>query len=227
MDNYFSPDTREEWRAAFRALRSVAPGKSRDEVRALYLAELGSRGISRPPDRYLEMDVTRIINASRHQASPGAASHRRPPSPLLSRLAVPVRAVRNAKKIRGLLPQYQPGHRVRFIDPDRSAEPIRVVLEPGASQWLAVGRHLPRGADPATRIDVWLDFSAVAQSDRLVRVHVRDQLVGVLPAEDGTFFWAEIEDAQRDGYILMTSGFIERGDESSIGFYVYRFATDE
>jgi hypothetical protein len=62
--DYFSPDAREEWKAAFRASRDVAPGKNRDEVRALYLAELRSRDISPPPDDYLEMDVTRVINAS-------------------------------------------------------------------------------------------------------------------------------------------------------------------
>lgn len=204
--------------AAFRAVRDVAAGKSRDEVRALYLAERRSRGLSQLPDDDLEMHVTGIINAS----------HRRPPARLglLTRLLIPVRGVRNARKIRELLPQYQPGHNVRFISPDRSAEPIQVILEPGARQWLAAGQHLPRRADPATRIDVWLDFTAAAHGDRLVRVHVRKHMVGVLPAEDGTLFRAEIEDAQRDGYILMTSGFIAGHDERSIGFHVYRFATD-
>jgi hypothetical protein len=225
--NYFSPDKREEWRAAFRAARGVAVGKSRDEVRALYLAELASRGIGRPPDDYLEMDVIRIINASGYKTEQGAGAPRLPPSPLLSRLLTPVRGIQNAKKVRDLLPQYQPEHNVRFLPPDRSAEPIQVVLEAGASQWLASGQSLPRGADPATRIDVWLDFTASASGDRLVRVHVRNDIVGVLPAEDGALFWAEIEDAQRDGYILMTSGFISGTDESSIGFYVYRFATDD
>jgi hypothetical protein len=101
--DYFSPDTREERRAAFRAVRDIAAGKSRDELRTLYLAELRSRGISPPPDDYLEMDVTRIINASRYKTEPGAAAHRRPPSPLLTRLLVPVRGIRNAKRFRELL----------------------------------------------------------------------------------------------------------------------------
>lgn len=79
--NYFSPETRDERRAAFRAVRDVAAGKSRDEVRALYLAELRSRGISQPPDDYLEIDLTVIINASGHKTEPRAAAHRKPPSP--------------------------------------------------------------------------------------------------------------------------------------------------
>jgi hypothetical protein len=101
---------------------------------------------------------------------------------------------------------------------------MQVVLEPGAGQWLADGLHLPRRADPATRIDVWLDSPQPALSDRLVRVHVRKQLVGVLRPEDGDEFRARIEDAQRHGYLLMTSGYIAGGDESSAGFYVYRFS---
>jgi len=138
---------------------------------------------------------------------------------------MPIRVIRAAKKLRELsLPQYRPGHRITFIFPDRSAEPIPVVLEPGVGRWLADGRHLPRRADPATRIDVWLDFTQATAGDRLVRVHVRNQVVGLLRPEDGDEFRAQIEDAQRRGYFLMTSGFIASRDENSTGFYVYRFA---
>jgi hypothetical protein len=103
--DYFSPGTREERKAAFRAVRDMAPGNNRDEVRTLYLAELRSRDISPPPDDYLEMDVTRIINASQHKAAPGhAARHRQAARPgLLTRLLIPVRGIRNAKRIRELL----------------------------------------------------------------------------------------------------------------------------
>ena len=55
-------------------------------------------------------------------------------------------------------------------------------------------------------------------------MHVRDYLVGALRPEDGHEFRAEVEDAQEGGYILMTSGYIAGGSESSTGFYVYRFA---
>jgi hypothetical protein len=51
-----------------------------------------------------------------------------------------------------------------------------MVLDPEAGQWLAAGRHLPRVADSATRIDVWLDFVEATASNRLVRLHVRDDL---------------------------------------------------
>jgi hypothetical protein len=214
---------------AFRAARDAATGKSHDEVRALYLAELRARDISPPPANQLKRDVTRIIDASAHLAGRGAATDRRAPSapgPLDS-LRFAARAIRNAGQVREqLLPQYRPGRRTKYIHPDRSAEPIRVVLEPGAGQWLAAGRHLPRTADPATRVDVWLDFTVATAGDRLVRVHISDFLVGVLRPEDGDEFRAEIEDAQRGGYVLMTSGFIAGGDESTTAFYVYRFAAD-
>jgi hypothetical protein len=49
--------------------------------------------------------------------------------------------------------------------------------------------------------------------------------VGVLRPEDGTAFEDEIEDAQRDSYFLMTSGYIAGRNENSICFYVYRPAT--
>jgi hypothetical protein len=224
--SYFSPANREELRAAFRAVRDVAVGKSRDEVRALFLAELRSRDISQPSDDYLEIEVTRVINSSVWMADPRAAARRRPRSRprLVTRLLFPVRVIRHAKKWRELLPQYQQGHKITFLFPDRSAEPMPVVLEPGAGQWLADGRHLPRRGDPASRIDVWLDFTPAALSDRLVRVHVRKQVVGVLRPEDGDEFRARIEDAQRRGYILMTSGYIAGLDDGSTGFYVYRLA---
>lgn len=222
-------DKYEEMRAARRAVRDVAAGKSRDEVRALYLAEVRSRGLPQPTGDFLEAYVTQIISASSRKTAPGAPPPRRPPARLglLTRLLIPVRVIRHARRIRDhLLPQYQPGPTVTFIPPDRSLEPIQVVLEPGARQWLAAGEHLPRRADPATRIDVWLDFTEGAPDDRLVKVHLRNHIVGVLRPEDGDEFRAEIEDAQRDGHFLMTSGYIAGRDESSIRFFVYRFAAD-
>jgi hypothetical protein len=215
--------------AARRAVRDVAAGKSRDEVRALYLAERRARGLPRPPDDHLEMTVTLIINALRRQTARGHAARRRQSARpgLLTSLRIFVKIIRNARIFRESLPQYQPGPRFTFISPDRSVEPIQVALEPGPAQWLAAGRHMPRRADPATRIDVWLDFAEAAHGDRLVRVHLRNHIVGVLPPEDGTLFWSEIEDAQRDGGFLMTSGFIAGRDASSIRFYVYRFAADD
>lgn len=228
MNDYFSRDTREDRKAAFRAARDAAAGRGRDEVRALYLAELRARDVGQPPDDYLEMDVTRIINASVWKAGQGSAAQPQPlsgPGPI-DRLLMPARAIRSAAKIREhLLPQYRPGHETKYIYPDRSAEAIQVVLEPGAGQWLTSGQHLPRGADPATRVDVWLDFAAAITGDRLVRVHVRDYFVGVLPPEGADQFRAELEDAERGGYFLMTSGFIAR-DEGSTCFCVYRFASD-
>lgn len=44
-------------RAAFRVVRASTPGKSREEIRARYLAELRSRGVEEPPDAILEADV--------------------------------------------------------------------------------------------------------------------------------------------------------------------------
>jgi hypothetical protein len=228
MNDYFSPETREGRKAAFREARALAAGKSRDEVRELYLADLRARDISPPPGDYLEMDVTRIISASARNAGQGAEARGRPtaaPRPL-SRLLLPARAIKNAGRIREqLLPQYQPGRDTKYIYPDRAAEPIQVVLEPGAAQWLEVARNLPRGADPASRVDVWLDFGQAGNDDRVVRVHIRDYLVGVLLPDDGDQFRAELEDAQRGGYFLMTCGFIANRDDST-GFYVYRFASD-
>jgi hypothetical protein len=107
------PDKYEEFRAAMHAVRSAAAGKSRDEVRALLVTELVSRGLNVGPDKYLEAYVTRIISAPTPKTAPGAAAHRRPPS----RLLMPVRGIQNAKRVRDLLPQYQPGHRVRFLPP--------------------------------------------------------------------------------------------------------------
>jgi hypothetical protein len=103
--DYFNPEAREAWHTAFRAARDIAPGKNRDEVRALYLGELRSRDISPPPDDYLEMDVARIINASQHKAAPGHAARHRQPARLgpLTRLLISVRLIRNAKRFRELL----------------------------------------------------------------------------------------------------------------------------
>jgi hypothetical protein len=42
---------------AFRATRDAAPGKSREEVRHLYIAELRARGQRVPPAPVLEADV--------------------------------------------------------------------------------------------------------------------------------------------------------------------------
>jgi len=229
MNNYFSPDTREGRKAAFREAREVAAGKSRDDVRELYLADLRARDISPPPSDYLEMDITRIIRASAWKAGQAAEERGRPtssPRPL-SRLHLPARAIKNAGRFREqLLPQYQPGRDTKYIYPDRTAEPIRLVLEPGAAQWLEVGRNLPRRADPANRIDVWLDFGEAGSDDRVVRVHIRDYLVGVLLPDDGDQFRAELEDAERGGYFLMASGFIANRDKGPADFYVYRFASD-
>jgi hypothetical protein len=61
--DYFNADIRQDRQAAFRAARDAAAGKSRDEVRAFYLGELRSRDVSPPPEDYLELDVTRVINA--------------------------------------------------------------------------------------------------------------------------------------------------------------------
>jgi len=199
MSNYFDRDKREDWRAAFHAARDAAVGKSRDEVRDLYLAELRSRGVDAPPDDYLELDITRLVRNAGRSHVPQAGA---------------------------LLPQYRPGRETKFLYPDRSAEPIPVILEPGAGEWLAAGRHLPRGADPATRIDVWLDFATTTAAGWTVGVHVRDFLVGVMPAAGGDEFRAEVEDARQRGYYLMTSGFLVRRDGSWPGLSVYRFAAE-
>jgi hypothetical protein len=89
---------------AFRAARDVALGKSRREVRALYLAELRSRDVSPPRGKYLRRDVTRIISTARYKAAQeNGPRHRRPARlSLLTRLRICVSLIRNAKKLRQL-----------------------------------------------------------------------------------------------------------------------------
>jgi len=45
---------------AFQAASRAAEGKSRDEIRDLYLAELRSRGLEPPSEQFLEATVERI-----------------------------------------------------------------------------------------------------------------------------------------------------------------------
>lgn len=44
-------------RQAFQAARDAAPGKSRDEIRELYISELRARGQEVPPEPFLEAEV--------------------------------------------------------------------------------------------------------------------------------------------------------------------------
>lgn len=47
-------------RDAYHAVRSVAAGKSHDEIRELYLAELRARGLEPPSERGLDVTVEHI-----------------------------------------------------------------------------------------------------------------------------------------------------------------------
>jgi hypothetical protein len=52
-----SQERREAHRQAFRAARDAAPGKSRDEIKDLYIAELRAHGQEIPPEPILEADI--------------------------------------------------------------------------------------------------------------------------------------------------------------------------
>jgi hypothetical protein len=52
-----SQERREARSQAFHAAREAAPGKSRDQMRDLYLAELRARGQEIPPEPFLEADI--------------------------------------------------------------------------------------------------------------------------------------------------------------------------
>ena len=50
---------------ALQAARTAAPGKTRDEIRELFAAELRARGLKVPPDRLLEVAVDMITGEPR------------------------------------------------------------------------------------------------------------------------------------------------------------------
>jgi hypothetical protein len=60
-ENRKSRERSEARRQAFRAARDAAPGKSRDEVRDLYIAELLAQGQEAPPEPLLEATVDLLI----------------------------------------------------------------------------------------------------------------------------------------------------------------------
>ena len=52
-----SQERREPCKQAIQAARAAAPGKTRDEVRDLYIAELRARGQKVPPEPFLEAEI--------------------------------------------------------------------------------------------------------------------------------------------------------------------------
>jgi hypothetical protein len=207
-------------------IRSVledAPGKSPDEVRSMLISGLRARGIE-PSNEALEVYrsviAEKLSSRGAKESFRAGSGHRRGHS-LLS--ASPARLIRNARAMRRMLPQYQPSTRTSFMAPDRTLAPLAVILDPSARQWLvSADAKLPRGADPSSRIDVWLDFSDSAGTGS-IRVHLRDRLIGYLQAQHNEIFESAIQDARAAKETLMTSGYIEKGHGSEeITFYVYQ-----
>jgi hypothetical protein len=208
-----------------RGVLGVAAGKSPDEVRSMLVSELRSRGIE-PSGEAIESYRAIIAEKLSSRASGEISSlefgRRRHGHSLLS--ANPARLIRNAKVMRRMLPQYQPSRRTSFMTPDRTLAPLEVVLDASARQWLASGEaKLPRGADPARRIDVWLDFGHAPAGAGSVRVNLRDRLIGYLQPQDDDIFEAAIQSSRAAKETLMTSGYIRRGrGDDELAFYIYR-----
>ncbi len=188
---------------AVRAVRAVAVGKSRNEIRALLLDELRSRGVTKP-EPLLENDVKLVIEGpgagrARLRGRPAWLPQEGPPSRpgmLGHLLANAQRLPEIQRRVRSLAPQYQPGWAVSFLGPDRSLPAFEVILEPDARQWLVRnGGELAGMPDPGDRIDVWLDSADPPSEGSPVRVHVRDSLAGVLSHAPGAAFWTATEAA--------------------------------
>jgi hypothetical protein len=208
---------------AIRRVISAAAGKNRDEVRSMFTEELRSRGIELPSGETMDAYLTMIAKGIMEQSSgrPAPRVEWRPGR--WSRIRSRTRIIRNARMMRDLLPQYSPGRRISFIDPDRTQPPIEVVLETSARDWLASGKlKLPRRVDPSGRIDIWLDSKTNPDGGTAVLVHLMDRLIGSLRPEDAELFRPAIEDASARKYVLMTSGYIGRDDDEEVRFYVYR-----
>jgi hypothetical protein len=205
-----------------RRLISDAEGKDRDEVRSMLTDELRSRGIetsSEETEVYLAMIAKGIMAQSTGRPAPRVRRRR---GRRWSRIASTARIVRNAKMMRDILPQYSPGRKIRFFDPDRTQSPFEVVLDKSARDWLASRElKLPRRMDPSSRIDIWLDSEMYADGGTAVRVHLKDRLIGHLRPEDGNVFLPAVEASRNDRYVVMTSGYIGR-DANEAHFYIYR-----
>ena len=216
-----------ETRAISDVIRSVleeAPGKSPDEVRSMLISGLRARGIepsSEAIEVYRAIIAEKLSSPVARESFPAGKGHRRSHS-LLS--VNPARLVRNAKAVRSITPQYQPSRRISFMSPDRTLAPLAVILDPSSRQWLASGgARLPRGADPSSRIDVWLDLGDRPTGAGSIRVHLRDRLIGYLQAQHDEIFESAIRDAKAAKGTLMTSGYIEKGPSSDeLAFYLYQ-----
>jgi hypothetical protein len=191
----------------------------------MLVTELRSRGIE-PSRETIEVCRAVIAEKLSSRASGELFSvefgRRRRGHSLLS--ANPARLIRNAKVMRRMLPQYQPSRRISFMTPDRTLAPLEVVLDASARQWLASGRaKLPRSADPASRIDVWLDFGDGPAGVGSIRVNLRDRVIGHLQPQDDDIFEAAIQSSRAAKETLMTSGYIRRGHgDDELAFYIYR-----
>jgi hypothetical protein len=200
---------RDAYRDAVTAVRAAAAGKSRDEVRVMLDGEMRARGVEAPSEPVMEALVSNILGKRLRAAAEVLGIFR----PLLDLF----------RSFSDAMPQYRAGRSVMYLVPDRYDLPFKVIVDPGAAQWLRDGgREFARMPDPGQRIDVWLDSLGRPSEGAPIRIHVRESLAGVLSSEYGRTFWAEIEKARLNGYALMTSGFRRVAADGALGFYVYR-----
>jgi hypothetical protein len=217
-----------EHRQITEVIRNVleeATDKSADEVRSMLARELRLRGIepsSEAIEAYRATIAEKLSSPDRGVSFPAATRRGHRSHSLIS--ANPARMIRNAKAMRSILPQYQQSRRISFMEPDHTQIPLKIIMDATTRHWLATGQaKLPKGAQPARRIDVWLDFGDGPAGARSIRVHLRDSLIGYLRPEDSAVFATAIESSAIAKETLMTSGYMrsERGADG-LEFYVYR-----
>jgi hypothetical protein len=203
---------------AYRAVRRVAEGKDRTELRLLLVNELESRDLSYSNSE-IEHYVTMLSKPRAKAAGTDTvekAAARRMQDPI-----APLRVIRNARKMRNLLPQFRRGRRVWFLDPDASLPPLEADLTDEARGWLARNENLPRRANPAEKVDIQLLPESGLAAEGSIEIYVGEHLIGFLNPSDTYVFRTEIETAKRGKYFLMTSGYISHDDGDRIRFFVY------
>lgn len=215
-------DSQKKAQAMLKVL-SAAKGKRADDIRSMLAEELRAQGIE-PSSETIESGRALIARAISSPAigRPVREAQTRRNRRRWTCLLSPARITRSNKVIRDFLPQYQPQRNVWFVDPDRTQDALEVLLNDDARRSLAAGEgSLPKHAERASRIDVWLDFEEVPGGPNAVRVHLKNQVLGRLRPESLEVFREMIEDAAADRSVLMTSGYI-KDDANGLQFYIFQ-----
>lgn len=184
---------------AIDAVRSEAHGKSKPEIREMLVAELQSRGVTRPPDSFLDFLVD-VISAGRnpiskaHNAFHGIKM-------LASEVVESIAEIRNIFATAEPIP-HPSGRNVYFAETEQRIGPVEVLLDPEAEQFFASSGEQDMPHPLPDPLPAWLE---VIDDD--VTVHVRSRKVGVLRDEDAPRFFSLLGEAQRQNMVLGAMAF--------------------